>query len=81
MTPGKNLSSPAASSVVLGVFGFFLQRLLLAFPLGKLPLTFLALIESDNVGQDATGNVLDLMLRNAGIVDELLPASQVVMLP
>ena len=50
-------------------------------PFPKFPLTFLTLIEGDNVRQDATGDMLDLMLRNTGIVDELLPASQVVMLP
>jgi len=47
-------------------------------PFPKFPLTFFTLIECNDVRQDATGNVLDLMLRNTGIVDELLPASQVV---
>ena len=51
------------------------------FPLPKFPLTFLTLIECNDVRQDALGDMLDLVLRNTGIVDELLPASQVVMLP
>lgn len=42
------------------------------------PADFLALIKGDNVRQDTTGDVLDLMLWNTGIIDELLPASQVV---
>ena len=53
----------------------------LGLPFPKFPLTFLTLIEGDNVRQDAPGNVLDLMLRNTGIVDEFLPASQVAKLP
>ena len=47
-------------------------------PFPKFPLSFLALVEGDNVGKDATGDMLNLVLRNTGIVDELLPASQVV---
>lgn len=50
-------------------------------PLPKFPLTFLAPIEGDNIRQDTPGDVLNLMLRNTGIVDELLSASQVDLLP
>ena len=35
-------------------------------------------IKGDNVRQDTTGNVHDLVLGNTGIVDELLPAGHVV---
>ena len=47
-------------------------------PFPELPLTFFTLIKGDNVRQDTTGDVLNLMLRNTGIIDELLSASQVV---
>ena len=39
-------------------------------------LTFFAFIVGENVRQDAPGNVLNLMLRNTGIVDALLFAAQ-----
>ena len=61
---------------------FFLRfRFTSGLPFPKLPLTFLALIKGDNVRQNAPGNVLDLMLRNAGIVDEFLSTSQVKKFP
>ena len=61
---------------------FFLHsRFTLGLPFPELPLAFLTLVEGNDVRQDASCDVLDLMLRNTGIVDELLPASQVVMLP
>lgn len=69
------------SNMVFGMCSFLHFRFTPGLPFPKLPLAFLTLIEGDNVRQDATGNVLDLMLRNAGIVDELLSASQVAKLP
>ena len=48
---------------------FLLFGLLLRFPLGVFPLPLLALIESQNVRQNATGNGLDLMLWYGGVID------------
>ena len=39
-------------------------------------LTFLAFVVGENVREDAPGNVLNLMLRNTGIVDELFSTAQ-----
>ena len=49
---------------------------MLSLPFPELPLTFFAFVVGENVGEDAPGDVLDLVLRNAGIVDELLSAAQ-----
>lgn len=76
MVPEKKISSPAMSSVILGVFGFFLQRLLLAFPLGKLPLAFLALVKRQDVRPDTPCDLFDLMLRDAAVVDYFLASTQ-----
>ena len=56
-------------------------RITQSFPFLEFPLAFFALIECNDVRQDAPGDVFDLVLRNTGIVDELLPASQVAKLP
>ena len=55
---------------------FRLFRLTLSRPLPELPLTFFAFVVGENVGEDAPGNVLDFVLRNTGIVYELLLAAQ-----
>ena len=41
-------------------------------------LTFLAFVVGENVREDAPGNVLNLMLRNTGIVDELFSTAKLV---
>ena len=50
------------------------------FPLGlprcKLPLTFLALIEREDVWQETPGELFDLVLRDVGVVYELFPTTQ-----
>ena len=56
---------------------FRLFRFTLSQPLLKLPLTFFAFVIGEDVRQNAPGDVLDFVLRNTGIVDELLPAAQV----
>ena len=56
---------------------FRLSRLTLSQPLPELPLTFVTLVVGEDVRQDAPGDVLDYVLRNTGIVDELLLAAQV----
>ena len=79
MLPGKNLSSPAVTSVVLGVFsivGILMQRFLPAFPLGKLPLTFLALVKSQDIRPDTPCDLFDLMLWDAAVVDDFLASTQ-----
>ena len=55
---------------------FRLSRFTLSQPLPELPLTFFTFVVGEDVRKDATGNVLDFVLRNTGIVDELLLAAQ-----
>ena len=55
---------------------FRLFRLTLSQPLPELPLTFFAFVVGEDVRENAPGDVLDFVLRNAGIVDELFPAAQ-----
>lgn len=56
---------------------FRLFRLTLSQPFPEFPLTFFAFAVGKNVRQDATGNVLDFVLWNTGIVDKFLFAAQV----
>ena len=46
-------------------------------PFGKFPLPFLTLVEGEDVRQQNSGDVLDLMLRDAAVVGELFPPAQV----
>ena len=55
---------------------FRLFRFTLSQPFLELPLTFFAFVVGQDVGEDAPGDVLDFVLRNIGIVDELLLAAQ-----
>ena len=55
---------------------FRLFRFTLSQPILELPLTFFAFVVGEDVRQDAPGDVLDFVLRNTGIVDELLFAAQ-----
>lgn len=48
----------------------------LSQPLPELPLTFFAFVVGEDVRENAPGDVLDFVLRNTGIVDELLLAAQ-----
>ena len=69
----------AAPRFILGFFTFLsfrLFRFTLSQPFLELPLTFFAFIVGEDVGEDAPGDVLDFVLRNTGIVDELLLAAQ-----
>ena len=52
-------------------------RFTLSQPLPELPLTFFAFVVGENVGQDTSGDVLDFVLRNTGMLHELLLAAQV----
>ena len=51
-------------------------RFTLSQPLLEFPLSFFAFVVGEDVRQDAPGDVLDFVLRYAGIVDELFPAAQ-----
>ena len=55
-------------------FRLFCFTLSLPFP--ELPLAFCAVVVGEDVGEDAPGDVFDFVLRNTGIVDELLFAAQ-----
>ena len=48
----------------------------LGFPRRELPLTFLALIEREDVRQEALGELFDLVLRDVGVVYELFLTTQ-----
>ena len=66
---------PPLALLRLGVLevSFFLP---LGLPRCKLPLAFLALIEREDVRQEAPGELFDLVLRDVGVVYELLPTTQ-----
>ena len=46
------------------------------FPFGKLPLTVLTLVIGENIRQQNSGDVFNLVLRDASVVDELLSPAQ-----
>ena len=48
----------------------------LGFPCCELPLALLAFVEREDVRQEAPGELLDLMLRDVGVVYKLLPTTQ-----
>ena len=76
---GEEKFFPAVSSVVVGVFiifGVLLQRFLLAFPLGKLPLTFLALVICQDVRPDTACDFFNLVLRDIAVIDYFLASTQ-----
>ena len=55
---------------------FRLFRFTQSQPLPELPLAFFAFVVGEDVGEDAPGNVLDFVLRNTGMLHELLFAAQ-----
>lgn len=55
---------------------FRLFRFTLSQPFPELPLTFFTFVVGEDVRENAPGDVLDFVLRNTGIVDELLLAAQ-----
>ena len=57
-------------------FCLLLLHFSLLLPFRKLPLPFLALIEGQNVRQDAAGYCFDLVLGNIGVVDQLFSSTQ-----
>ena len=48
----------------------------MSLPFPELPLAFCAFVVGEDVGEDAPGDVFNLVLRNTGIDDELLFAAQ-----
>lgn len=46
-------------------------------PFGKFPLPFLTLVKGEDVRQQNSGDVLNLMLRDAAVDGELFPSAQV----
>ena len=71
------LTAPCSVTCLLFPFlSFRLSRFTLSQPLPELPLTFFAFLVGEDVGEDAPGNVFNLVLRNTGIVYELLLAAQ-----
>ena len=48
----------------------------LGFPCRELPLALLTLIKREDVRQEAPGELFDLILRDIGVVYELLPTTQ-----
>ena len=55
---------------------FRLFRFTLSQPFPELPLTFFAFVIGEDVRENAPGDVFDFVLRNTGIIDELLFAAQ-----
>ena len=55
---------------------FRLSRFTLSQPLPELPLTFFAFVIGEDIKKNTPGDVFDFVLRNTGIVYELLLAAQ-----
>ena len=67
-----------------GVLRFGVLEVSFLFPLGfprrELPLPLLAFVEREDVRQEAPGELFDLVLRDVGVVYELLPTTQCYLL-
>lgn len=63
----------AVTRNILSIIVLCLILFPLCFPFGKLPLAFLAVIVGEDVRQDTPRDLLNLMLRDVGVIDELLP--------
>ena len=71
------LTAPCSVTCLLFPFlSFRLSRFTLSLPFPELLLAFFAFVVGEDVRQETPGDVLDFVLRNAGIVDELFPAAQ-----
>ena len=67
---------PVYQLLAFPCLSFRLSRFTLSQPLPELPLAFFAFVVGEDVRENAPGDVLDFVLRNTGIVDELLFAAQ-----
>ena len=71
------LTAPCLVTCLLFIFlSFRLFRFTLSLPFPELPLAFLTFVVGENIREDAPGDMFDFVLRNTGIVDELLLAAQ-----
>lgn len=66
----------AVTRNILNIVVLCLSLLPLHFPFGKLPLPLCAVVVGEDVRQDTPRNLLNLMLRDVGVVDELLSSPQ-----
>lgn len=66
----------AVTRNILSIVVLCLSLFPLRFPFGKLPLTLCAVIVGENVRQDTPRNLLNFVLRDVGVVDELLSSPQ-----
>ena len=71
------LTAPCSVTCLLFPFlSFRLSRFTLSQPLPELPLAFFAFVVGEDVRENVPGDVFDFVLRNTGIIDELLFAAQ-----
>ena len=71
------LTAPCLVTCLLfSLLSFRLFRFTLSLPFPELSPAFVAFVVGENVRKDAPSDVFDLVLRNTGIVDELLFAAQ-----
>ena len=71
------LATPCSVTCLLFPFlSFRLFHFMLSLPFPELPLAFFTFVIGENIREDAPGDVFNLVLRNTGIVDELLFAAQ-----
>ena len=79
-TPEKGaakLTAPCLVTCLLfPLLSFRPIRFALSLPFPELPLAFLTFVVGEDVREDAPGDMFDLVLRNTGIVDELLLTAQ-----
>lgn len=66
----------AVTQNILSIIVLCLSLLPPRFPFGKLPLALLTVIVGKNVRQDTPRDLFNFMLRDVGVVDELLSSSQ-----
>lgn len=61
---------------ILSIIVLCLSLLPLRFPFGKFPFALLTVIVGENVRQDTPRDLFNFILRDVGVVDELLSSSQ-----
>ena len=66
----------AVTQNILSIVVLRLSLFPLRFPFGKLPPALLAVIVGENVRQDTPRNLLNFVLRDVGVVNELLSSPQ-----
>ena len=66
----------AVTRNILSIVVLCLSLLPLRFPFGKLPLPLCAVVVGEDVRQDTPRDLLNFVLRDVGVVDELLSSPQ-----